>query len=229
MSCVLQGLLFKVDGVSTTAPVYAFLSAGMLTLCVGFLTWWLAVVVVRIARQLPWSRMWLHRMGVSGRGGRGKQDVAPQVLFTAHVPSPSRGATSPTSVGGTWRLGADSENAVDDSAPICSHGDKMRDRASAAPYGYHSSSGGSTGTARLVPASFDFESDARLPERGSDELGFATTNPLRAKRSGGGVRSGLASGAPQPSPLARHDSDSEALPSTDRGARVMRARLSSQQ
>ena len=47
-----QGLLFKVNGVSVTAPVYTFLSAAMLMLCAGFLTWWLANIVVSVTLGL---------------------------------------------------------------------------------------------------------------------------------------------------------------------------------
>ena len=47
-----QGLLFKVNGVSSTAPVYGALSSIMLALCSVFLFWWLLVAAASVARQL---------------------------------------------------------------------------------------------------------------------------------------------------------------------------------
>jgi hypothetical protein len=45
----LMGLLFKVDGVSSSSGTYGALSGIMVTLCVGFVTAWVAVIVARVA------------------------------------------------------------------------------------------------------------------------------------------------------------------------------------
>ena len=49
----LMGLLFKVNGVSSTAPVYSALSAIMLLLCTVFLVCWIVVVLAAIAKRSP--------------------------------------------------------------------------------------------------------------------------------------------------------------------------------
>jgi hypothetical protein len=44
----LMGLLFKVDGVSSSSSTYSTLSRVMVTLCVAFMAAWLAVIAVRV-------------------------------------------------------------------------------------------------------------------------------------------------------------------------------------
>ena len=48
-----QGLLFKVNGVSSSSPSYAALSNVMLLLCIAFLVCWAAVVVREIVVKFP--------------------------------------------------------------------------------------------------------------------------------------------------------------------------------
>ena len=48
-----QGLLFKVNGVSSTAPAYSALSSVMLLLCGLFLAAWLSTVGLSIIRRFP--------------------------------------------------------------------------------------------------------------------------------------------------------------------------------
>jgi hypothetical protein len=45
----LMGLLFKVDGVSSSSGTYSALSGIMVTLCVAFMAAWVAVIAVRVA------------------------------------------------------------------------------------------------------------------------------------------------------------------------------------
>ena len=49
----LMGLLFKVDGVSATAPIYTSLSTIMLTLCSVFIASWLAMVAAGVVARVP--------------------------------------------------------------------------------------------------------------------------------------------------------------------------------
>ena len=50
--CLLQGLLFKVNGVSANAPVYESITAIMLSLCVVFVLCWLVVVAENVAKNV---------------------------------------------------------------------------------------------------------------------------------------------------------------------------------
>jgi hypothetical protein len=53
----LMGLLFKVNGVSTSSPSYSALAVVMLLLCIGFLVFWLAVVLWKFRGNLKQLRM----------------------------------------------------------------------------------------------------------------------------------------------------------------------------
>ena len=48
-----QGLLFKVNGVSPSSPVYGSLTVIMLLLCIGFIVAWLLIVLWLVIKRLP--------------------------------------------------------------------------------------------------------------------------------------------------------------------------------
>ena len=59
-----QGLLFKVNGVSSNSGTYAALAGVMTALCVAFLSTWLVVALVAFGRNVSaWRRV---RLGASG-------------------------------------------------------------------------------------------------------------------------------------------------------------------
>ena len=232
---------------SGTAPVYAFLAAAMLTLCTGFLTWWLAVVVVSMARQVPWTQAWLKRLTGSGGAASAGPHGAVRLLFTA----PTRTLTTP-SVSASVNDGTAVAAAAGSSAHL-SRRDTSRDRGNGAAEAAHHDDG--VTKVAEVPFGVDV-ADSENPGSGHDEVDFATVNPLRAKRgqgegavsvagglgvSGGGTGSvalGSSAGSStttwrQPGLTASAPSDLPSTvapavpgpPTTDRGRRVWRARL----
>ena len=86
------------------APVYGFLSGVMLTMCTVFLAWWLAVVVVSMARQLPSGNALLRRITgtLTGRSAKGRHGPGVRVLFAA--PSSASGSGSVRNGGTTRRV-----------------------------------------------------------------------------------------------------------------------------
>jgi hypothetical protein len=65
----LMGLLFKVEGVKSSSPVYDALSVIMLLLCIGFIVWWLYEMFSRVVLK------GLSRCGLIGGGVRPKGAV----------------------------------------------------------------------------------------------------------------------------------------------------------
>ena len=95
---------------SVTAPAYAFLAATMLTLCGGFLAWWLAVVVVRTARQLPRTHAWLKRSTLNG--SRSSRHNAVRLLFSAPTAPASLRVAGASSVNATANGDSDTDGDV---------------------------------------------------------------------------------------------------------------------
>ena len=202
----MQGLLFKVNGVSATAPVYAFLSAAMLTLCVGFMAWWLAVVVVSMARRVPqlhtsrWLRAWRKPADdtTSTGGGLGKPPAraggALRLLFTVTAPSSSvTSITSPAS-SSSWSGRPTREGVAYVAAATVirdrTHLHESDDAGGAAHVCV--GSGQATTDVTHVGDALPFvvgldenlvNEHGRSDGLGDDEVSFATVNPLRAKRS----------------------------------------------
>ena len=237
---------------SATTPVYAFLSAAMLTLCAGFLTWWLVVVAVRVARQLPWLRaLLLQRLGLGSRAaglapGRGG-DV--RVLFTAQ-PSAALARSPPTgTTGRTSRSSATPSRLPRAAVPPSESEDLTHDRPSGAAQVHHSHGGGAV-TALHAPSrsvskseSSGVNDDDGFVEGGGgtasgttdSDVGFATVNPLRASRSSGDAGNvATVSGLPPhtgsatssvsrlPAVAVPYD-PSGSVSASDRGRRVLRA------
>jgi hypothetical protein len=61
----LMGLLFKVNGVSSSSPTYSALAGVMLLLCATFVVWWLAVAVAALAKTVSMERAKRKRLGES--------------------------------------------------------------------------------------------------------------------------------------------------------------------
>ena len=226
---------------SVTAPVYAFLSTAMLTLCAGFLTWWLVVVAVRVARQLPWLRaLLLQRLGLGSRAaglapGRGG-DV--RVLFTAQ-PSAALARSPPTgTTGRTTRSSATPSRLPRAAVPPSESEDSTHDRPSGAETALHAPS-----QSVSKSESSGVNDDDGFVERGGgtasgttdSDVGFATVNPLRASRSSGDAGNvATVSGLPPhtgsatssvsrlPAVAVPYD-PSGSVSASDRGRRVLRA------
>jgi hypothetical protein len=73
----LMGLLFKVDGVSSTSGTYGALSGIMVTLCTAFMAAWVAVIAVRVAS------MWRAARKSSLSRRRSRNDRDDRTLATA--------------------------------------------------------------------------------------------------------------------------------------------------
>ena len=180
---------------SATAPVYAFLAAAMLTLCAGFLTWWLAVVVASMARQLPWTQAWFKRLTARGSGGAASagRHGAVRLLFTAPTSTTAVATASAVNahVSDGTAVAAAAGGGVVHLSP---HDVVRRDRPSGAGATVKASRGeGVTAAANVtkvedVPIGADGQvTDINLKRRGhrsgdNVDSDFATVNPLRSKR-----------------------------------------------
>ena len=150
----LMGLLFKVNGVSTTATVYTALAGLMLLLCVLFIVAWLGTVVVRMVQQAPPS--WRRRLHLTwfGAEASGSSEAGTRVLFSTAGWQTTRTKSSGSQPGpdiDTTRCGSGSALALT--------ARNTRDDDNAAE-----------GTAGIP--------EARVVGEGS-EVTFATVNPLR--------------------------------------------------
>jgi hypothetical protein len=85
----LMGLLFKVDGVSSSSGTYTALSGIMVTLCVSFIAAWVAVIVWRVVTLWRASRDGGRRMSklnVGADAGKRRVDAgASSVLERGHA------------------------------------------------------------------------------------------------------------------------------------------------
>ena len=142
-----------------TAPVYAFLAAVMLTLCGTFLAWWLGVVVVSMARHVPW----LQRvpMGADDRHKAGHVGALPN--------SPSSASEVGTAATGSG-----------DAAVCVSDGGCVGCKGTTPVVG----AGGVMASASAAVDGGDNE--CRSGDVGGPDMLF-TVNPLRAKRRNGSV------------------------------------------
>ena len=213
------------------APVYGFLSGVMLTMCTVFLAWWLAVVVISMARQLPLGSAFLGRIANAlARQGRGVH-----LLFSA----PSSASVS-VRAGGTTRK-AQRASVVAAAASVGA------DRSGAASRGDPSIVGSSSvfstwahpsdvasqvdkSVSHLVPESP--QASESVPDGGTDSMRFATVNPLRNKHQPS-TATVIDASEPAVSPLLIAGAASTATAaevgvaaSSERGRRVGRALLS---
>jgi hypothetical protein len=119
----LMGLLFKVDGVSSSSGTYSALSGIMVTLCTAFMAAWVAVIAVRVtdmwraARKVRQSRTRGSRAGVGG--GPASSSSAGVVV--------SRGVPSASSTDGFIVTNPLRSVAVDDVAAKVDDGSDRRD------------------------------------------------------------------------------------------------------
>ena len=60
----LQGLLFKVKGVSVSSPTYNSLSDIMLLACAVFIIVWISVVLTTMLKKIPGLVRWMQRRGM---------------------------------------------------------------------------------------------------------------------------------------------------------------------
>jgi hypothetical protein len=107
----LMGLLFKVDGVSSSSGTYSALSGIMVTLCVVFVAAWVGVIVWRVV-AMWWSRRKARqssRSGVVVAAGSTAKHVA-------GVAGAWQGASDSSSVGGG--IGVGDDTAVADTVGV---------------------------------------------------------------------------------------------------------------
>jgi hypothetical protein len=84
----LMGLLFKVDGVSSSSGTYSALSGIMVTLCVAFMAAWVAVIAVRVVAM--WRAMHTKPSQQDASGGASGAKASRGVAAVRRVPGPAR-------------------------------------------------------------------------------------------------------------------------------------------
>jgi hypothetical protein len=181
----LMGLLFKVDGVSSSSVTYSALSGIMVALCVAFMAAWVAVIAVRVtdmwraARKARPSRTRGGRAGVSG---------APASSSSAGV-AVSRGVPSASSTDGFFIVTNPLRSvAVDGVAAKVDDGSDKHDCRDAAQRGESDGIGGGGAAAGGVAG-------AAAGSAGSAAAAGAAAG-------GGGAGSGVAAGGGGPGATA---------------------------
>ena len=174
----LQGLLFKVNGVDPAAPVYGFLSGVMLTMCTVFLAWWLTVVVVSIARQLPSGNALLRRITgtLAGRSAKGRHGAGAHVLFAA--PSSASGSGTTRRIRGGSVVAAAARVGADHSGDTVA-GDNPSTAVSSDGRAVMSAVDKSNSSSASASALASLQIAEATADGGS--MRFATVNPLRNK------------------------------------------------
>jgi hypothetical protein len=121
----LMGLLFKVDGVSSSSGMYTVLSGVMVTLCLGFIVTWVAVVVVRVVAM--WRSV---RRARSSPTGQASSSVAVPVTKSARSSVPCAtlggGRGAPLWAAGDTAGVAHHDSAQSDTGQKCGVTDKPR-------------------------------------------------------------------------------------------------------
>ena len=84
------------QGVDTAAPVYGFLTAVMMILCVAFLAWWIVVIGINVAKRIPSFNAYVRQARSTQRqsGAKGKLAVlrllaSPSTRFPPPPASPT--------------------------------------------------------------------------------------------------------------------------------------------
>jgi hypothetical protein len=134
-SCVfLMGLLFKVEGVLSTSPVYEALSVVMLLLCIGFVAWWSYEMFSGVAAK----RCRLRRRADGTESGARTECVERGRLSS---PSPSSGGENKGSGtdGGLWQArdtssASDKGPLVDAAVVVAAATEGRRDHADVEPH-----------------------------------------------------------------------------------------------
>jgi hypothetical protein len=124
----LMGLLFKVDGVSSSSGTYTALSGIMVTLCTAFMAAWVGVIVARVVAMWRASRKVRQSRT---RGGRASVSGAPASSSSAGV-AVSRGVPSASSTDGFIVTNPLRSVAVDGVAAKVDDGSDRRDCRDAA-------------------------------------------------------------------------------------------------
>ena len=137
----LMGLLFKVNGVSSTAPVYNVLSYVMLTMCVTFLVVWGRIIVKTMV-----SRVRSKRNKASAVGGRregpkpGSGILEGRAVGTTSSAAQPQGVRQDASHGGSGVLGA---------GEITMHANPLHQAAAGSSRGTMKAAIGGVGDARV--------------------------------------------------------------------------------